>query len=134
MDVTETSTVTSSHILVASVDGSNARHFTEFLVHIVSSAATVVTDPNAKVLDLSRALFLQGFHTDNLTRVLLDLVDHLQKVPVSALGDDLVVGKDGHLVQTRNGILLGRKLSSNNFKFLQLKKAETLVGGIIIIE
>jgi hypothetical protein len=79
LDRSETSTVTSSHILVystyflamnspidqnymykltASNDGLAAGHLTVFLVHVVSARARVITEPDTVVLDLLRALLV----------------------------------------------------------------------------
>lgn len=40
------------------MDGIGARHFPVLLVHIVSAGAGVVSDPDAKVLDLGRVLLV----------------------------------------------------------------------------
>mgnify|MGYP006876479973 FL=1 len=52
----ETGTVTGGHVLVAGVDGVGTRELTVLLVHVVSSRARVVAEPDAKVLDLERLL------------------------------------------------------------------------------
>ena len=54
----ETGSVTGGHILVESIDGGNAGHLTVLLVHVVGTGARVVADPDAKVLDLLRALLV----------------------------------------------------------------------------
>jgi hypothetical protein len=50
--------VTGGHILVKSVDGSNAGHLTVLLVHVVGAGARVVADPDTEVLDLLGALLV----------------------------------------------------------------------------
>jgi len=52
----ETSTVTSSHVLVTGLDSLNTTHGTVFLVHVVGTGTRIVTDPDTKVLDLLRTL------------------------------------------------------------------------------
>lgn len=54
----EAGTVTSSHVLVKSIDGIGTAHLTELLVHVVGTRARVVTDPDTEVLDLHRALLV----------------------------------------------------------------------------
>lgn len=58
VDGTESGTMTGSHILVQGLDGISPRHLTELFVHVVSSGARVVTDPDAEVLDLQGALLV----------------------------------------------------------------------------
>lgn len=48
--------MTGGHVLVAGVDGVGTRELTVLLVHVVSSRARVVAEPDAKVLDLERLL------------------------------------------------------------------------------
>ena len=52
----ETSTVTSSHVLVTGLDSFSTAHSTVFLVHVVGTGTRIVTDPDTKVLDLLRTL------------------------------------------------------------------------------
>jgi len=47
----ETRSVTGGHVLVESIDGGDAGHFTVLLVHVVGTRARVVLDPDTKVLD-----------------------------------------------------------------------------------
>lgn len=56
VDGAETGTVTSSHVLVERIDGIGSRHLSELLVHVVSSGARVVTDPDTEVLDFEWSL------------------------------------------------------------------------------
>ena len=58
VDGAEAGTVTSSHVLVESLDGVGAAHLTELLVHVVGTGARVVTDPDAEVLDLEGTLLV----------------------------------------------------------------------------
>ena len=48
--------MTGGHILVQSINGSDARHLTVLLVHVVGTGARVVADPDTEVLDLLGAL------------------------------------------------------------------------------
>jgi hypothetical protein len=56
LDRTETGTVTSSHVLVASVDSIGTGELTVLLVHVVGTGSRVVTKPDTEVLDLERLL------------------------------------------------------------------------------
>jgi hypothetical protein len=53
--------------LVQRLDGVGPRHFTELLVHVVCSGARVVTEPDAKVLDLQRAFLVDLMNHPNST-------------------------------------------------------------------
>lgn len=56
VDGAESGTVTGSHVLVERVDSIGSRHFSELLVHVVSSGAGIVADPDTEVLDLEWSL------------------------------------------------------------------------------
>lgn len=58
MDGAEAGTVTSSHVLVQSLDGVGPGHLSELLVHVVGARARVVAEPDTEVLDLQRALLV----------------------------------------------------------------------------
>ena len=58
VDRPETGTVTSSHVLVERLDSIRTAKLTELLVHVVGTAARVVADPDAEVLDLQRLLLM----------------------------------------------------------------------------
>lgn len=50
--------MSSSHVLVECLDGIRTREFAELLVHVVRARTGIVTQPNAKVLDLQRFLLV----------------------------------------------------------------------------
>ena len=58
VDRPETGTVPCSHILVEGLDGIGTGELTELLVHVVRAGARVVAEPDTKVLDLERLLFV----------------------------------------------------------------------------
>lgn len=60
--------MTCGHVLVASVDGIGARELAVLLVHVVSTGARVITDPDAKVLD-HEWLLLTDLNTGHRTEV-----------------------------------------------------------------
>ena len=62
VDRAETGAVPCSHILIEAFNGIGARELAEFLVHVVCTRTGVVTEPDAKVLDL------QWFFLVNLRR------------------------------------------------------------------
>ena len=58
VDRPEPSTMSSCHILVQSLNRISSRHLSVFLVHVVSSGARIVSNPDAKVLDFHWSLFM----------------------------------------------------------------------------
>lgn len=54
MNAPETSTMAGSHVEIKPLDGVSAVEFSELLVHIMGSAAGVVTDPDAEIFDFER--------------------------------------------------------------------------------
>ena len=66
MDRPETGTVTSSHVGVEGLDGVGPRELTVLLVHVVGARSRVVTDPDAEVLDLERALLADLSYCEKL--------------------------------------------------------------------
>ena len=58
VDRPESSTMSSCHILVQSLHCVGSRHFSVFLVHVMSAGAGVVSDPDAEVLDFQWSLFM----------------------------------------------------------------------------
>ena len=62
MDRAEAGTVPGSHVLVEALDSIGARKLTEFLVHVMCTGTGVVTEPDAKVLDLQRLLLVDLRH------------------------------------------------------------------------
>jgi hypothetical protein len=62
MDRAEAGTVPGSHVLVEALDSIGTRELTEFLVHVMCTGTRVVTEPDAKVLDLQRLLLVDLRH------------------------------------------------------------------------
>jgi hypothetical protein len=58
VDGTEARSVSGSHILVQGLNGIGPGHLPVLLVHVVGAGAGIVTDPDAEVLDLERALLV----------------------------------------------------------------------------
>ena len=58
MDRTEASTVSSSHVLVQALDSICTAKVSEFLVHVMCSRPRIITEPDTKVLDFQRLLFM----------------------------------------------------------------------------
>ena len=58
----EASAMPGSHILVQALDGISPGEFTILLVHIMGSRTRVVSEPDAKVLDFERFLFVNLNH------------------------------------------------------------------------
>ena len=62
MDGAEAGTMPGSHVLVEALNGIGTRELTEFLVHVVCTGTGVVTQPDAKVLDLQGLLLVDLHH------------------------------------------------------------------------
>jgi len=62
VDRPETGSMSGCHVLVHSLDCISSRHLTVLLVHVVGARAGVVSDPDAEVLDLQRALLVDLMH------------------------------------------------------------------------
>lgn len=132
MDGAEARTVTGGHVLVEGLDGVGAAHLTELLVHVVGTGAGVVTNPDAEVLDLERALLvdlradqysfrpcmkpLSTYHVqaDDLAVGLLQLAELSHEVPEPGLGNNGVGRKDAHAVQLGRGVRLGGQMTPND--------------------
>ena len=54
---TESSTMSSSHILIQRLNCQSAGYITVFLVHIVCPGTRIITKPNAIILDSQRSFF-----------------------------------------------------------------------------
>lgn len=143
--------MTGGHILVACVDGVGAGELAELLVHVVSSRAGIVAEPDAKVLDLERlplgdlqrgslvsatlaeirfptvsTHFVDG---DELSCGLLDLPELPQVVPEAGLCDHLVGREDAHAVQLGAGILVRGQLAPNDLILGESRGRRHLLAG-----
>ena len=123
LDRTVTSTVRSSHLLVALLHGAQKGHITVLLVHVVGSRARVVTQPNTEVLHLrsrlvdlplTHAPHTHLVHSQNLSGSVLHLLQSVHEVPVAGLGSHSVRSEQSHSVDLGLGIVLRRKSTTNN--------------------
>lgn len=119
MNAPESGTVAGSHILVESLDGLGAAHLSVLLVHVVGAGAGIVTDPDAKVLDLERALLVDDVERDDLAVGLLDLAQLHQEVPEAGLGNHGIGREDAHAVQLRRRVRVGGQVAPDHLVFLQ---------------
>lgn len=99
VDRSKSSSVTSSQVLVESLNSGGTRKLTVLLVHVVSAGARIVTDPDAEVLDLGGGLLVDQVDGDDLTSSLLDSSKLGQEVPESRLSNNSVGSKDSHAVE-----------------------------------
>ena len=116
--------MTGSHVTVALSDGGSDGQVTVLAVHVVGAGTGVVTQPDAKVLDLQRRLLGDLLEGHNLAGGLLELVQLAQEVPETGLGHNVIRGEDPHFVHGRIGLLLGGQLAANDLEFLELKRIE----------
>ncbi|KAH3663671.1 hypothetical protein OGAPHI_005072 [Ogataea philodendri] len=119
VDRSKSGSVSSSKVGVHGLDSTNSADVSVFLVHVVGSGSGVVSDPDTEVLDLGWVGLADDVEGNDLTRGLLHLVQFLQKVPVSRLGDNIIRSEDSHSVQLwlRHG--LGRQLSADDLVFVK---------------
>lgn len=119
VDTPESSTMSRSHILVQCLDSISAAQFSVLLVHVVRAGARVVTDPDAKVLDLERALLMDDIERHNLAGRFLDLSQLLEEIPKSGLGDHSVGSENTHAVEFGGWIGLSWQMAANDLVFLE---------------
>lgn len=110
----------------ARLDGISARELAVLLVHVVGSRTRIVTDPDTKVLNLHGLLLENLVAGDNLTSGLLDLLHLLQEVEETRLGNDLVRGKDAHLVELliSSGLLGSGELATDDLVLVHHPREE----------
>lgn len=120
LDSVRASTMTSAHIPVALRDGITNGQITVFAVHVVRTRTRIVTQPDAKVLDLGRRTLVDLLDVDDFAGGLLELLQLTQEVPETRLGDNAIGRKDSHLVERSGGLLLCRQLAADHLVFLQL--------------
>lgn len=113
-----TGTMTSTHVTVALCNGTTDRQVTVFAVHVVCARTGVVTQPDAKVLDLNWRCLVHLLQGHNFAGGLLELLQLTQKVPETGFGDNVVGSEDAHLVQRRLWLLLAWQLAANDLVLL----------------
>jgi len=99
VDGVGTSSVTGTHVTVASSNSFASCQVSVLSVHVVGSTARVVSQPYSKVLDLHRSLLINPVNTDNLSSGFLELSKLTQEVPETRLGDSPIRSKDSHGIQ-----------------------------------
>ena len=134
MNGAESSSMSSSHVLIQWLNCQGTWYITILLVHVVGSWARIITQPNSIVLYCQRSFFrnlsqnqyliqpnkkkneesLYLIDGDDFTTGLFDFTSLLQKVPETRLCDLRVWSKDSHSIEFRDRVILGGKLASNN--------------------
>ena len=115
---TRTGPVSAGHLIVQLRDGACKLDVAKLAVHIVSSRSTVVTQPDAVVLDDTVVLLDEFDAIDNFTCGLLHLTELMHVVPELGLGNHLVGGKDDHTVGLGVGVIIGGSLSADHLVLL----------------
>ena len=72
-----------------------------------------------------------GADGNDFTSRLLDLLELLQEVPETRLGDNLVRGKKPHAVKSRGRLFSRRHLSANNFVLVELHIRKNVYSDFI---
>jgi hypothetical protein len=115
----ESSTMSGSHILIQCLDSIGAAQFSVLLVHVVSARARVVTNPDAKILDLERALLMDDIEGHNLASGFLDFSQLLEEIPESGLGNDGVGCENTHAVEFGGWVVVSWQMAANDLVFLE---------------
>jgi len=124
MDAPESRAMSGSHVLIQSIDGLGPAHLPILFIHVVGAGATVVSDPDAEVLDLEWALLVDGIEGNNLAVGLLDLAQLHEEVPESGFGDHLVRCEDPHPVQFWCRVAFGRQVAADDLVFVEATHLE----------
>jgi len=112
--------VPGAHVAVALSHRPGGRQVAVFAVHVVSTGARVVSEPDAEVLDGGWLLLVDLLAGDNLANSLLDLLQTIQVVPEAGLGHNTIGGENAHPVEGRNPQFVGRNLPSDDAVFDQI--------------
>ena len=131
LDGTRTSSVSTGHLIVQLTDGAREGHITELAVHIVGTRSTVITQPDAVVLDDPVVLFNKLNAVDNFTSGLLHLTELMHVVPELGLGNHRVGCKDDHAVGFWVGVFGGGSLAANHMILIH-KSSDRHLDGIIV--
>lgn len=127
LDRAEAAAVAGSQVLVALLHSLNTAHTSILLVHVVGAGARVVAQPDAEILDLERTVLVNLAQRHNLAVGALDLLELAQKVEEAGLGDNLVRGKDAHLVELGGGLGSGRQAAADDLVLVH----HTCDGGVV---
>ena len=135
LDGTITSTVSTSHLLVALLNSTEESVITILLVHVVSTGTRVVSQPDTVVLDFGVSLVdlpksaitrSNAYLVDskNLTSTLLHLLKSVHEVPITGLSSDSVGSEKTHSVNFRFRVSFSRKSTTNNVIIVNLEENE----------
>lgn len=121
LDRVGTSTMTGTHITVTLCDSTTNSQVTVFTVHVVGTGTGIVTQPDTEILNFDGRGFVHLFDGDDFTGGLLEFLQLTQEIPETGFGNNVVGGKDSHLVERSLRFLLGGHFTADNLVFLQLK-------------
>ena len=135
LDGTITSTVSTSHLLIALLHSTEESVITILLVHVVSTGTRIVSQPDTVVLDFGVLLVdlpksaitrPNAYLVDskNLTSTLLHLLKSVHEVPITGLSSDSVGSEKTHSVNFRFRVRFGRKSTTNNVIIVNLGENE----------
>ena len=114
LDGSIASTVTTSHVVVHGVNGSVEAGITVLTVHIMSSTARVVLDPDTVVLDSASVLLSDLVDIKNLTSSLLHLTHLMHEIPKAGLGHHFIGSEEFHSVNIGSLFVLGGSLAADH--------------------
>lgn len=119
MNAPKSSPMSRRHVLVQGVHGVGPAHLSVLLVHVVGARSRIVADPDAKVLDLQRALLVDDIEGHDLAGGLLHFLEFGEEIEISTFGNDIVRGENSEPVEFGRGIRLSRKTAPNDLIFLE---------------
>jgi len=121
-DLGKANAVPGGHLVVHLGNSTVEGEVTVLLVHVVVTSATLVTNPNAVVLDSVGALLENLVNGKNLAVSLLHPPKLPQEVPELALGLNAVLSPDLHTIDSRSGLLLSGQVATNNLVLVKFEK------------
>jgi len=119
VDRPETSTVTSSHILIEAFHRIRTGELAELLVHVVCTRARIISDPDTEDLNLQGLLLVNNIDTNNLSIGFLDFLQLTEEVPETRLRNDFIGRKDAHTVDLGGRLSLGGQMTADDLKLLE---------------
>lgn len=128
VDVSKSSSVSSSQVLVHGLNSTDSGNISVLLVHVVNTGSRLVSDPDTVGLNLGRGGLRDQVNRNDLTGSLLSLVQLLQEVPVSRLGHNGVGSEDSHSEQLWLWDSLRWETTTNNLILVQSRHLKLLVG------
>lgn len=128
VDVSKSGSVSGGQVLVHGLNSTNSGDVSVLLVHVVDTGSGLVSDPDTEGLHLGWGGLRDDVDGDDLTGSLLRLVQLLQEVPVTRLGNNGVRSENSHSEQLWLWNSLGWETTANNLILVQSRHLYWLVS------